>query len=193
MTDDALPPTPALPPADDKDWTWVLGTPCPDCGFDAAAVTGPQVAAMVRGTAGQWRDALAGPDVRVRPAPQVWSVLEYAAHCRDVYAVFTGRVELMLTLDDPQFANWDQDATAVEKRYWDSDPAVVSVEIGAAGEAAAVAFESVRDDQWERTGRRSNGSTFTVESLGQYFLHDLIHHLHDVNRPLPGHWPAGSR
>ena len=191
MTDD--PAAPAPPPADDKDWTWVLGTPCPECGFDASAVTGPQVAGVVRETVARWRDALAAPDVRVRPAPEVWSVLEYAAHCRDVYSVFTERVELMLAERDPQFANWDQDATALEKRYWESDPAVLSVEIGITGEAAAAAFESVGDDQWARTGRRSNGSTFTVESLGQYFLHDLIHHLHDVNRPLSGHRPAGSR
>ena len=192
MTDDDA-AVPATPPADDKDWTWVIGTPCPDCGFDAAAVAGPQVAAVVRETVAQWRDALTAPDVQVRPAPAVWSTLEYAAHCRDVYAIFTERVELMLTRDDPQFANWDQDATAIEKRYWDSDPASVSVDIGTAGEAAAAAFESVGDEQWKRTGRRSNGSTFTVESLGRYFLHDLVHHLHDVNRPLPGPWPAGSR
>jgi hypothetical protein len=27
---------------------------------------------------------------------------------------------------------------------------------------------------------RSNGSEFTVESLGRYHLHDVVHHLHDV-------------
>ncbi|MHB8274233.1 MAG: hypothetical protein ACYDC9_05635 [Dermatophilaceae bacterium] len=31
-----------------------------------------------------------------------------------------------------------------------------------------------------RTGRRSNGSVFTIETLGQYILHDVAHHLHDV-------------
>jgi hypothetical protein len=27
---------------------------------------------------------------------------------------------------------------------------------------------------------RSNGDEFTVESLGRYHLHDVVHHLHDV-------------
>ena len=34
-----------------------------------------------------------------------------------------------------------------------------------------------------RPGRRSNGSVFTVETLGRYFLHDVLHHLHDVGHP----------
>jgi len=34
--------------------------------------------------------------------------------------------------------------------------------------------------QWSRPGRRSNGSVFTMESLGLYYLHDGQHHLHDV-------------
>jgi uncharacterized membrane protein YccC len=50
----------------------------------------------------------------------------------------------------------------------------------AAAEAAAASFEAVRKGDWQRTGRRTDGSRFTLETLGQYFLHDLIHHLHDV-------------
>ena len=178
------PDVPAIPPADDKDWTWVLGTACPDCGFEAATITGPEVAGLVRTTAVSWQQALLAPDVALRPAPRVWSVLEYGAHCRDVYAIFGARVALMLREQNPQFANWDQDATALEKHYWDSDPAVVATELGAAAAAAAAAFEAVSGEQWSRTGRRSNGSVFTVETLGRYFVHDLVHHLHDVGRPL---------
>jgi hypothetical protein len=111
-------------------------------------------------------------------------VLEYGGHCRDVYLVFAGRLALMLEQDDPEFANWDQDATALDKRYWEGDPAVVADELGAAAESAARAFDAVTADEWLRTGRRSNGSVFTVESLGRYLSHDLVHHLHDVGQPL---------
>jgi hypothetical protein len=175
---------PPAPPADDKDWTWVLGAPCPDCGVVASTVAAGQVAGLLRETAAAWQLALAGPDIRQRPAPAVWSVLEYGGHCRDVYLVFAGRLALMLDQDDPEFANWDQDATALEKRYWEGDPAVVADELGAAAESAARAFDAVTADEWSRTGRRSNGSVFTVESLGRYLAHDLVHHLHDVGQPL---------
>jgi hypothetical protein len=82
---------------------------------------------------------------------------------------------------DPAFENWDQDATAVADAYDTQDPAVVSVELSESAEAAAASFDAVGNDEWERTGRRSNGSVFTIETLGRYFLHDLTHHLHDVH------------
>ncbi|MEP6563243.1 MAG: DinB family protein [Nakamurella sp.] len=171
---------PAVPDPDDKDWTWVLQTPCPDCGFDAALVSGPQVGGLVRDAARRWQVLLAGADVRRRPAPTVWSTAEYGSHCRDVCLIFGDRVALLLQQDDPAFSNWDQDRTALEKRYWADDPVVVAVELAAAAGAAAAAFETVTDKQWSRTGRRSNGSFFTVETLGRYFVHDLVHHLWDV-------------
>ena len=52
----------------------------------------------------------------------------------------------------------------------------------AAGRALADRWDTVRDDQWQRTGDRSDGSRFTVESFARYFLHDPVHHVHDVLR-----------
>ena len=65
-------------------------------------------------TAHAWIAELARPDVRERPAPGVWSPIEYACHVRDVHAVFARRVARMIAEDDPQFENWDQDAAALE-------------------------------------------------------------------------------
>jgi hypothetical protein len=62
---------------------------------------------------------------------------------------------------------------------------VVGVELAEAGEELAVAFDALTEDEWGRTGRRSDGATFTAETLGQYLLHDVLHHLWDVGRPLP--------
>ncbi len=39
---------------------------------------------------------------------------------------------------------------------------------------------SVRGDQWERPGRRSDGASFTVETFARYMIHDPVHHLWDV-------------
>ena len=40
--------------------------------------------------------------------------------------------------------------------------------------------QHVASGNWARTGRRSGGAVITIQTLGQYFLHDLTHHLHDV-------------
>lgn len=166
---------------DTKDWTWVLERPCPECGFVAADLPPTEVASLVRASVPRWQAVLARPDARTRPGAGVWSPLEYACHVRDVYRVFAARVRLMLAEDSPTFDNWDQDATAVAERYAEQDPAAVSVELADAGEDAASAFDAVPQDAWQRVGLRSNGSRFTVETLGQYFVHDVVHHLEDVS------------
>jgi len=172
-----VPPTPE---PDEKDWTWVLQRPCPECGFVAATVHREDFATLFRQAAAPWPEVLARPDASVRPSPQVWSPLEYGCHVRDVLRVFQERLALLRTQVDPRFENWDQDATAIAERYWDADPVIVASEILDAAEQHAASWTKVRPDDWTRPGRRSNGSVFTVETLGRYELHDLVHHLWDV-------------
>jgi hypothetical protein len=165
---------------DTKDWTWVLDRVCDECGYDARAVTRAAVPSMIRANAADWLQVLATADVRRRPAPQVWSPLEYGCHVRDVFRIFDERLQLMLEEPDPLFANWDQDATAIADRYAEQDPVVVSPDLLEAADGIARRFASVDDRQWERTGRRSDGAAFTVDSFARYFLHDPAHHLHDA-------------
>ena len=54
------------------------------------------------------------------------------------------------------------------------------VGVAAATGPLAVRFDGLSGGQWQRTGRRSDGASFTVTSFAQYFLHDVLHHLHDV-------------
>ncbi|MBO3089622.1 DinB family protein [Cellulomonas dongxiuzhuiae] len=175
----ATPRPPAIEP-DAKDWTWVVEARCPQCGFAASDVDPRGIGGTVRDLVPRWVAALHRADARERPEPHVWSPLEYGAHVRDVMRVFDERVRLMVEQDDPLFANWDQDATALAERYDLQDPAVVADELARAADLTADRFDAVAPDAWERTGRRSNGSLFTVRTLGQYFLHDVVHHLHDV-------------
>ena len=175
MTSDGGPIEP-----DTKDWTWVLERRCPECGYDAAALATADVPARIVANADGFARALESPDARTRPRPGVWSTVEYACHVRDVHRVFEGRVRAMVEEDDPQFENWDQDDAAVEDGYGEQDPVVVADELVAAAAAVAATYSRVADDQWQRPGRRSNGSVFTVDSLARYHLHDVEHHLWDV-------------
>lgn len=171
---------PQAPVPDDKDWTFVLQRSCPECGYTAAGVDATLLPSLIRTATSPWAEVLARPDVAVRPADQVWSPLEYACHVRDVLAVFSERIELVRSEDNPTFTNWDQDATAITQRYWAEDPVVVAVQIEAAADHNAKLWAEVGEHEWQRPATRSNGSKFTLETLGTYELHDLIHHLHDV-------------
>ena len=165
---------------DAKNWTWVLDEQCPECGFRADLVDVTEIGSLVRANVACWPPLLAVTTARRRPADDRWSALEYACHVRDVFRLFDERLRLMLDTDAPQFANWDQDVTAIAERYDLQDPVVVADELVAAGLTIAERWETVRDDQWQRTGDRSDGSGFTVETFARYFLHDPVHHLHDV-------------
>lgn len=175
MADDIVPDT--------KNWTWVLEKRCDDCGFDASVFDAAQTGPAVRDLSKRWQVVLARPDVSVRPRPDVWSPLEYGCHVRDVFRVFDDRVALMVSEDDPRFANWDQDTTAIEDDYASQDAQIVAVQLAEAAQSLADRFDAVGADQWDRRGFRSDGSAFTVESLGRYLMHDPVHHLWDVGTP----------
>ena len=167
---------------DDKDWTWVLERQCPECGFDAAAVPPESVATRLRANATAWKEVLREPDdvVRRRPAEDRWSPLEYVCHVRDVCMLYHQRLNLMLREDDPLYPNWDQDVTAVEARYREQDPAIVSAQLVDAAACLADAFDGVHGERWLRPGRRSDGARFSIEGFSRYLLHDPVHHLYDV-------------
>jgi DinB superfamily len=170
---------------DTKDWTWVLERTCPECGFDTRTLTRDVLPAMLRQNGGTWAEVLLeqGETTRHRPSPERWSTLEYACHVRDVFRKFYERVQLMVSMDDPTFPNWDQDATAVDDRYNDQAPREVAGQLRSAAEQLAVRFSQLEPADWERPGERSDGARFTVETLGRYLMHDPVHHLHDVGAP----------
>jgi hypothetical protein len=165
---------------DTKDWTWVLDRLCPECGFDAATVHHMQVADRIRGDAADWVRRLGQPGVNVRRQPTVWTTLEYGCHVRDVHRIFNHRVRLMLTEDEPQFPNWEQDETAIAADYACQDPATVATELFDAASIVADTYTNVPAGAWTRRGLRSNGSEFTIATISIYHLHDIVHHAHDV-------------
>ena len=170
---------------DSKDWTWVLARACPECGLDTQSFAREEIPAMIRANAAAWPAPLAAPGAATRQQPDRWSALEYGCHVRDVLRLYDYRLGLMLTEDDPLYPNWDQDQTAIADNYPAQNPAVVADELAAAADAIATSFAAVSGPQWQRPGRRSDGASFTVETFARYFIHDPIHHLHDVTTAPP--------
>lgn len=165
---------------DTSDWTWVLERACPACEFRASEVAFEDLPRLIRENAAAWGEVLVRADVAKRPNDHTWSPLEYAAHVRDVCRRFDERLRRILDEEDPLLANWDQDATAIAEQYDRQVPETVGRELAVAAASVSNSFAAVPADARQRTAHRSDGPSFTVTTLGAYFLHDIVHHRHDV-------------
>jgi hypothetical protein len=129
---------------------------------------------------------LAEPGLRERPAPRVWSPVEYACHVRDVLLTYAVRVHRGVVEErpalDPMYGDWRAErfgyaATRV-------DVLVAELAVATAGLTAEVRV--VPDGAWDRTVVRRPGETRTVRWLVRQAAHECVHHLADITgrRPL---------
>ena len=120
--------------------------------------------------------------VRTRPAPEVWSPLEYACHVRDMLGVQTDRVELVQRAVDPVFVPMGRDERVVKDRYNEQDPNVVASELVAAAVQFASLLESLDDAGWARTGiyNYPEQARRTVEWIAIHTNHEMLHHRGDL-------------
>lgn len=167
---------------DDRNWLASIREPCPECGFDAAAIPTEALAGAVRSLGEAWRTGfvLGAPSVTVRPDVTTWSALEYACHTRDVLAIFASRVALTLAKDDPDLGWWDHEAAATDESYDEQDPGAVLAELGRNAEHLAGTLDRVPVDGWQRAGIRRRTERFTVADMARFSLHEGHHHLRDA-------------
>ena len=160
---------------------------CTECDFDGSVYEPDILMDAIRELGPQWRLILsdAGNELRLRPAPEIWSALEYAAHSRDVTALHVFGVEQALTIDEPRFpeiasAELIEGASA---NYASEDPDVVGSEIEEQARQLADLAESSGSASWSR-GITIGDSRSSVRYLLEHALHDSHHHLSDVKNGL---------
>jgi DinB superfamily len=174
--------------------TWVVPVPgwvCPECGFDYDGVAPPSTAETVRGFGRRYQAPLTrglpGEDLlavlRARPAPEVWSALEYACHVRDAMRLYHHRIDRALAEDRPAVKAMGRDAVVTELDYNGQDPPVVAAELAEAAAALADRLASVPADGWARCVVR-DGSELSVDWMARNAVHEGSHHLLDVGRSL---------
>jgi hypothetical protein len=159
---------------------------CEACGFDGAMYTDSALLEALRSLHRRWGHLLveAGDELRVRPDPDTWSAIEYAAHSRDITALHAYGVEQALTEDEPIFppiADDLVDAAAVS--YADTDPDEVVQALGVAAERLARLADDAGVEAWTR-GLTVGDVRSDVRRLLEHALHDSCHHLDDVERGL---------
>jgi hypothetical protein len=133
-----------------------------------------------------WHQQLvaASTELRIRPEPDTWSAIEYAAHSRDITALHAYGVEQALTQDEPSFPPIGDDlADAAAVAYADASRDEVVQALGVAAERLARLAEDAGVASWTR-GLTVGTSRSDVRRLLEHALHDSRHHLDDVERGL---------
>ena len=141
----------------------------------------------IRSLGPEWNTLLrkAGEDLRVRPAPETWSAIEYAAHSRDITALHVFGVEQALTFDEPVFPEIAADELIEEASatYAAADPNLVASELGDQARLLADLADGAGAASWTR-GITVGGARSDVRSLLEHALHDSRHHVADVEKGL---------
>ncbi len=170
---------------------------CPECGFDAAAVDPGNGEVTVRALGRRYQAPLTrgmpGEDLarvlRCRPNPDTWSALEYAAHVRDVIALWGSTLHLALTEERPHIPLPDPDIAdrfAADSAYNGQDPGTVSQELSANAErmAAKIAtIPTIAPTGWDRIVVIGD-EEMSVLAIVRKVAHEGGHHLLDVGRSL---------
>jgi hypothetical protein len=158
---------------------------CDECGFSYAAVSAMDLPGRLEAAGPRFVATLTTiPDPRRRPAPTVWSPLEYTCHVRDVLRVQSERVALALRVDNPEFVPMGRDERVILDAYNAQDPQTVLTELAAAADDLARVFDTLSPSQWSRTGIYPwpTVESRTILWLGRHTVHELEHHLMDVTR-----------
>lgn len=159
---------------------------CEECGFDATLLTVADSVAALRSMGRRWKELFRDVPpqrLRVRPDPQTWSPLEYAAHTRDVLALIGWGMDKVLEGGRPSFDAIEPDESGTDHGYNSLDPDKVLDELAANGERVGARAERALPAHWGRTASMGGVET-DAGWLLRHAVHDASHHLRDVERQL---------
>lgn len=161
---------------------------CAECGFDATRWLVGDAATLVGAMGEWWRMATEGidaADLNTRPAPGVWSALEYGVHTSFVLAMHRIGIEMITAQDgvvlpavpDGPGASSDDDAAQL-------DPAAVLTDLEREGTALAATAAAVDRRAWRHVGVLADGGVIQAQAALLHAAHDASHHQMDVSRGL---------
>jgi hypothetical protein len=167
--------------------SWV----CPQCGFDYETVSPRDASGAVRTFPRRYRSVLTQFDdddeledvIRRRPAPDVWSALEYTAHVAQTIDLMAPNLRQIITEDNPFLYTFDPDRQAEEQSYnnWTLLQALGELESSCAD--MSMAIEYVPADGWSRVGTFDYGEREAIDVV-RSAVHEGAHHLRDIKRNL---------
>jgi hypothetical protein len=116
--------------------------------------------------------------------PDGWSVVEVVCHLRDFEGFFRERVELMLREDNPELPAYDHEALAIERDYQHQELRLALAVLLEERREFIALLESLRPEQFERTGIHPENGLITVLDAAVQLTHHDINHIDQITRCL---------
>ena len=121
-------------------------------------------------------------DLRVRPAPGEWAIIEVVAHLADTEERSLARTRRMLVEDEPHLPAYDPDALAVERGYIGMAARRELERFAALREEQATLLESLDDAGWRRGGRHDEHGLITIQQLAAHTAGEDADHFAQIAR-----------
>lgn len=159
---------------------------CGYCGFDWDGST-ESLQTTLRTARERFTRTISGANdeaLRFRPAPDVWSALEYMGHARDGVEWYAVRIRQTLSEDCPQLSGTDWERETEIRRYHQESTTGVLSGVGTASESLADLLSSLSEEDWKRPAIGSAGDHRDVLLLARRAAHETEHHCLDAGRSI---------
>jgi hypothetical protein len=173
-------------------WQWprIQNEPCPQCGFNPAAMPPQTLGEVAVGLGSGWREFLVQADddyLRTIPEPGVNSPLQYGAHVRDILRVYGERMVLAVEQDNPVVPIFNP-PQEVWQEYNRLGAEELAEDIEARAGRLAEIVDGMDPSAWSRIVINDRGQygvySFTVAGLARNAVHEAHHHLLDAKGTL---------
>lgn len=136
----------------------------------------------IRALSPQVCEILSGSDVRTRPAPNVWSQLEYGCHLRDVLLVQRERVLGARRASGAPCTPMGRDERVEHDGYSEQEPLDVARQVGDAALMFTNVLARLADEDWDRTVvyNYPEPAERTLRWVALHTAHEVQHHLWDM-------------
>jgi hypothetical protein len=123
---------------------------------------------------------LSDDELRRRPSPDEWSILEVCCHLRDYAEEERIRIRRLVEEHEPTLEPYDEQEWAADRNYKGDDPGRVRAAIRAFWGGLAYQLQGLTDEQWERGGLHPERGRVTVRSRGERQVAHADVHLEQI-------------
>jgi hypothetical protein len=157
---------------------------CSECHFDQSATPPREVPAALASLADDISDSIRsipGDELRRRPAPTVWSPIEYLGHLRESMAFHRWLIERAVSEDNPHIPAVDPDDSVAQAEYAKVDPDELLAQFDRRIRRLSEALTSLDEAKAVRTLTLDH-RCIAVTLVARSAWHECHHHLRDIRR-----------